>query len=269
MGRLAGKVALLAGSATGMGKATAARMAREGARVVLADINLDAVLENARDISAAGGDAVAVRMDIANESEVCEGVEFALKSYGRIDVLQNYAAAFQPEVIGEDSKTDLLNLDLKVYDATMSVNLRGFVLTCKYVVPHMIEAGGGSIINTSSIAGLYPEPIRQAYSISKAGVNMLTLSIATVYGRRGIRCNAICPGLVMSRVTTGPYIDLIRRHTLTPFAGQPEDIADLSVFLASDESRYITGSIIRIDGGVLAKSPFASEILEHPSWGAL
>lgn len=261
MDRLKGKVAIVAGSASGMGAAGARLMAAEGAKVVLADINIRLAEQRAAEIRAAGGEAVACAVDIADESAVKAMVEFTVKQYGGIDVLHNNAAIFIPEVLGPDTATDILHLDLAIFDRTLSVNLRGFILTARHVVPEMLKRGGGSIINTSTGVSLLPQPTQHAYSISKAGVNMLTLAIATAYGKQGIRCNAVLPGLVLTNPEAGRYIDMAVRHNLTPYAGQPEDLANVFVFLASDESRYITGQLIQVDGGIFAHTPTYAETM--------
>jgi NAD(P)-dependent dehydrogenase (short-subunit alcohol dehydrogenase family) len=255
MNRLKGKVAIVAGSASGMGAVGASFMAAEGAKVVLADVNIPGAEQRAAEIRAAGGDAVACAVDIADEASVRAMVDFTLKTYGGVDVLHNNAALLAPDVMGPDTATDILHLDLAVFDRTLAVNLRGFIVTAKYVVPEMLKRGGGSIINTSSGSSLLPQLTQHAYSISKAGVNMLTLAIATTYGKQGIRCNAVLPGLVLTRPMPQQIVDMVVRHNLTPYAGQPEDLANVFVFLASDESRYITGQLLQVDGGVLAHGP--------------
>lgn len=261
MERLKGKVVIVAGCATGMGAAGARLMAKEGAKVVLADINMAGAEKGAADIREAGGDAVARAVDISNESSVKAMVDFTVKRYGGVDVLHNNAAIFVPEVLGPDTATDILHLDLAVFDRTLAVNLRGFILTTKYVVPEMLTRGGGSVINTSSGVSLLPQLTQHAYSISKAGVNMFTLAVATAYGKQGIRCNAVLPGLVLTGPMTHQLVDMAVRHNLTPYAGLPEDLANVFVFLASDESRYITGQLIQVDGGIFAHTPTYAETM--------
>jgi NAD(P)-dependent dehydrogenase (short-subunit alcohol dehydrogenase family) len=259
MDRLRGKVAIVAGSATGMGAAGAKLMAQEGAKVVLADINIAGAEAGAAEIRRAGGEAAACEVDISNEPAVKAMVEFTVQQYGGVDVLHNNAANFASDIIGADTATDILHLDLNVFDRTIAVNLRGFILTTKYAVPEMMKRGGGSIINTSSGTSLRPQLWQHAYSISKAGVNMLTLAVATAYGKQGIRCNAVLPGLVLTGPMTQDLVDLVVRHNLTSYAGLPQDLANVFVFLASDESRYITGQLIQVDGGVFAHTPTYAE----------
>ena len=261
MDRLRGKVAIVVGSATGMGAAGAASMAQEGAHVVLADINIAGAKARAADIRRAGGEAVAFEVDISNEAAVEAMVVFTVKQYGGVDVLHNNAADFAPDVIGPDTATDILHLDLAIFDRTIAVNLRGFILTMKHAVPEMLKRGGGSIINTSSGVSLLPQLSQHAYSISKSGVNMLTLAVATAYGKQGIRCNAVLPGLVLTGQLTQDLVEGVVRHNLTPYAGLPQDLANVFVFLASDESRYITGQLIQVDGGIFAHTPTYAETM--------
>lgn len=261
MDRLRGKIAIVAGSATGMGAAGAKLMAQEGAKVVLADINIAGAAERAAEIRAAGGEAAACEMDISDESSVKAMLEFTVGRYGGVDVLHNNAAIFTADVIGRDTATDILHLDLAVFDRTLAVNLRGFILTMKYAVPEMVKRGGGSIINTSSGVSLLPQLSQHAYSISKAGVNMLTLAVATAYGKQGIRCNAVLPGLVLTGPLAQELVDVVVRHNLTPYAGLPQDLANIFLFLASDESRYITGQLIQVDGGIFSHTPTYAEMM--------
>ena len=261
MDRLRGKIAIVAGSATGMGAAGAKLMAQEGAKVVLADINIAGAAERAAEIRAAGGEAAACEMDISDESSVKAMLEFTVGRYGGVDVLHNNAAIFTADVLGRDTATDILHLDLAVFDRTLAVNLRGFILTMKYAVPEMVKRGGGSIINTSSGVSLLPQLSQHAYSISKAGVNMLTLAVATAYGKQGIRCNAVLPGLVLTGPLAQELVDVVVRHNLTPYAGLPQDLANIFLFLASDESRYITGQLIQVDGGIFAHTPTYAEMM--------
>jgi len=260
MGTLDGKVAICAGGATNMGAETARLMAKEGARVVLADLNIKGAEAVASEIREAGGDAAAFKMDISSEADVKAMVEFTLEKYGGVDVLYNSVAAIGAidKSIGIDYGNDIVTLDLEVYDHTMAVNLRGYILTIRAVVSEMLKRGGGSIINTSSIASMAGGPSGHAYAISKAGVNSLTTAIAAAYGPKKIRCNAIVPGGIMR---TG-NIDTSRAPVVPtddkpgPSLGTPGDIANLVVFLASDETAgYINGQLIRIDGGPAGRGP--------------
>lgn len=258
-GRFRGKVALVVGSAHGIGAATARGLAREGANVVLGDINVAGAEEVAAGIRAAGGDAFAFPMDIAEERDVKALVMEAVKRYGGVDILANVAADTRPEVIGRDSETDILKLDLGVYDRTMAVNVRGFLLTMKFAVPEMLKRGGGAIVNTSSMAGLAPEPLRGAYAVSKSAINMLTAHVATAYGKQGIRCNAVSPGATIAPdvdPAQHPFFAMLLRHQPTPGLSRYEDQANVILFLVSDEAKFINGTVVRVDGGTL--TPLAS-----------
>jgi NAD(P)-dependent dehydrogenase (short-subunit alcohol dehydrogenase family) len=254
MGRLDGKVAIVTGGAGGIGSATARALAREGAAVVVVDIDEDGAARVAADIEASGGTASPVRADLSDESEVVATIATTVDRYGHLDVLHNNAALTDSDFLSRDTRVTELAMD--VYERTMAVNLRSQVLTCKHGIPEMVRAGGGSIINMSSGASLKGDRTRTAYGVSKAGVNALTMYAAAGHGKQGVRVNTIVPGLIITDAVrahlTEEIVASLGRATLTPFLGQPEDIAHLVVFLASEESRYITGQMIPIDGGMSA-----------------
>jgi len=254
-GRLEGKVALIAGSASGMGRAGAILMARQGASVVFADLNIDQAWREAEQLTAQGLQAAACQLDVADPVQAQDAVAFTLATFGRIDVLHNNAAIFSAPVAA-DQVTDIGQLDIAVFDRIMTVNVRGYILLSQAALPHMVAAGGGSIINTSSLASLAPEHRLNAYSMSKAAVNMLTQCLAVNYGRHGIRCNAVLPSLVNTHGHTGRYVELMDIHTPLPYAATGDDLANVFAFLASDESRMINGQLIRVDGGLLSKMPY-------------
>ena len=255
MSKLNDKTSIIVGSATGIGAATARLMAAEGSKVVLADLNLDGAETVAAEIRQAGGEALAVQADISNEDDVNQMVTQALAAFGGINILINNAAALSPDVIGLDSQTDAATLELDIWDRTMAVNLRGYLLCMRHVIPEMLKLGGGSIINTSSVASLAAEPVRGAYAVSKAGVNQLSKHIATAYGKRGIRCNAIAPGCINTNRATEKMYQAFIPHLLTPGLGSTENIARVVVFLASDDAAFITGQVIQADGGMLSHLP--------------
>jgi NAD(P)-dependent dehydrogenase (short-subunit alcohol dehydrogenase family) len=254
MDRLRGKVAIVTGGGGGIGGATARALAREGASVLVVDVNEASAESVARGIQEAGGEAMSFPADLSEEGEVTAAVSEAKKRFGRLDVLHNNAALTDSEFLSAD--TAVTDLSLEVWDRTMAVNLRSQMLMCKHAVPIMVEGGGGSIINMSSGASLKGDRTRTAYGVSKAGVNALTMYVATSHGKKGIRVNTILPGLVITDAVRAhlkeDMLASLSKATLTPSVGQPEDIADVVVFLASDESRYITGQMIAVDGGMSA-----------------
>jgi len=208
----------------------------------------------AEGIRGSGGVATSVQADLSDEAEVASAVSATVTHYGRLDVLHNNAALTESDFLSRDTKVTELSLD--VWERTMAVNLRSQMLTCKHAIPEMIRTGGGSIVNMSSGASLKGDRTRTSYGVSKAGVNALTMYVATSHGKQGVRVNTIVPGLIITDAVrahlTEGMLSVLGRSTLTPYLGQPGDIADLVVFLASEESRYITGQMITIDGGMSA-----------------
>ena len=261
-GRVEGKVALITGSASGIGRVTAETLAREGARVVLVVLDLAGASAVADGIRSAGGEAMAVRADVSLETEVRAAIEVALERYGALHVLHNNAAITSPEHQRRDGS--LLDLEVEVWDRTMAVDLRGAMLGCKHAVPHMIRSGGGSIINTTSNSALAGDLSLNAYAAAKAGLNSLTLSVATAFGKDGIRCNAVSPAHIASpslaRVVPAEVQALLLAECLTPRLGTPQDVANLVLFLASEESAFITGQILRVDGGALSHLAHVSKL---------
>jgi NAD(P)-dependent dehydrogenase (short-subunit alcohol dehydrogenase family) len=263
MAELAGKVAIvtganLRGDDENIGSATAALLASEGAAVVAADIDADGAERVADRIRADGGRAISCGVDIASEDQVRAMVERTVAEFGGIDVLHNNAAAMSTEDI------EPVTMAVDVWDRMMAVNTRGAMLCCKYAIPVMIARGGGSIINTSSGSGLSGDVHRIAYGSSKAAVNMFTKYVATLYGKSGIRCNALAPGLTLSSKAkesiSAEGQAMYLRHTLMPRLGEPADLANAVLFLASDRSSFITGQVIAVDGGLNSHRPFVAEI---------
>ncbi|HVC71484.1 MAG TPA: SDR family NAD(P)-dependent oxidoreductase [Acidimicrobiales bacterium] len=254
MGRVDGKVAIVTGGGGGIGSATARALAREGASVAVVDIDGERAAHVAQSILASGAAAVGVQADLSEEADVVAAVKATLTHYGRLDVLHNNAALTDSDFLSRDTK--VTELSVEVWERTMATNLRSQMLTCKHAIPEMVKNGGGSIVNMSSGASLKGDRTRTAYGVSKAGVNTLTMYVATGHGKQGIRVNTIVPGLIITDAVrahlTERMLDGLGRATLTPYAGEPEDVAHLVVFLASDESRYITGQMIAIDGGMSA-----------------
>ena len=254
MGRVEGKTAIVTGGAGGIGSASAVALAREGAAVAVVDIDGSRARQVALDIAATGGIALAVQADVAEEAEVVRAVRTTVGEFGQLDILHNNAALTDSDFLSRDTR--VTDLDLDIWERTLAVNLRSQMLTCKHCIPEMIRDGGGSIINMSSGASLKGDRTRTAYGVSKAGVNALTMYVASGHGRQGIRVNTILPGLVVTDAVRAhlseAVLDELTRAILVPSLGQPDDVANLVLFLASDESRYITGQMISIDGGMSA-----------------
>lgn len=250
MRQLEGKAAIVTGAAAGIGLATAKLMAAEGARVLAADINENGLAAVVDSIKAAGAEATACRTDITDEAQVAAMVETAVQRYGRLDILHNNAHTGQPDDI------DVVSNSREVWDRVMAGTLYGVVYGCKYGVPAMLANGGGSIINMSSNATLGGDVVRVAYAAAKSGVIAVTKYTATVFGKRGIRCNAISPGVLVSPGAEKTFDrlpgmkELIEDEVLAPRMGRPEDGARLAVFLGSDAAEFLNGQIIACDGGL-------------------
>jgi NAD(P)-dependent dehydrogenase (short-subunit alcohol dehydrogenase family) len=252
MADLTGKVVVVAGSATGVGAATAQRLAADGARVVLGDINEDGAKSVAETIGGGGGTATAFGFDISQESDVNELMAYTTRTYGGIDALYNCAADFSEPMLFQD--LDVVNTPLDIYQRALAVNLGGFMLTCRAAVPLMLERGGGAIVNTSSLASDMAERgMRMSYGISKAGVNALSRHIAVAYGKQNIRCNIVSLGMVLTeKLLVGLGPEMIAQYTEripAPRATHPEDVAAVVSFLLSDDARGINGHTVIIDGG--------------------
>jgi NAD(P)-dependent dehydrogenase (short-subunit alcohol dehydrogenase family) len=244
MGRLEGKVAIVTGGGSGIGEATARLMAREGASVVVADIDAPA----ARRVAGELARAIAVETDVSDESSVIAMVETTVESFGGLDVLHNNATggATGPDV-------DIVTLDMADFDRIVAVNLKAMFMGCKHAIPRMLARGGGSIVNTASIEAFFGRGLRPAYGASKAGVSHLTKSVASQYGRRGIRRNAVAPGLVLTpavaRLYTPEQLEASLPLYPMPRLCQPSDVANAVVFLASEDAGYINGTTLMVDGG--------------------
>jgi NAD(P)-dependent dehydrogenase (short-subunit alcohol dehydrogenase family) len=257
MPRLEGRVAVITGAASGIGSATALRLAAEGAAVVVADLNAEGAHDVVAQICNAGGTAVPCHVDVAVEADVERMITTAVDEFGRLDILHNNAAATDPATIGVDR--GILELTTELWDRTMAVNARGPMLGCRYAIPFMLESSRGAIVNMVSTHALAGDDRYTAYSASKAALLALTRSVATQFGKQGIRCNAVAPGATLtpalSRSMTPEDIERRTRHSLTPTLGRAENVADVVAFLVSDEAAYITGEVIRVDGGTLSHSP--------------
>jgi NAD(P)-dependent dehydrogenase (short-subunit alcohol dehydrogenase family) len=254
MSRLAEKVAIVTGGAGGIGAATARELAREGAAVAVVDVDEGKAADVADEIRRTGARAIALGGDLAREATARDVVEATVAEFGRVDVLHNNAALTASDFLSRD--TTVTEMPLDVWQRSLEVNLGSQLLMCKYAVPEMRRGGGGSIVNMSSGAALKGDRARLAYGVSKAGVHTLTMYVATSEGKAGVRANTIVPGLILTDAVRAhlseEIIGRLGRATLTPYLGEPQDVADLVAFLASDASRYITGQVIAIDGGMSA-----------------
>lgn len=260
MGRLDGKIAIITGGGGGIGSAVARRFVAEGAKVAIADLFAD----SARAAAAPLGDAAfAVQFDAANPASIKAMVDATVSHFGGLDILHNNAAMTDPAKHPLDSTA--VDIPIEIWDEIIDVNLRGYLLGCKYAIPYMLARGGGSIINTASNSGVAGDLARIAYGTSKGGIITMSKYIATQYGKQNIRCNSVSPGVVLTaalEATVPGLKEVIQRHILTPEFGTPDDIAALVAFLASEESRYITGENISISGGGLSHQPHYADLLD-------
>lgn len=248
--RLENKVAIITGSASGMGQVAAETFAREGARVVVTDIAVPAGEETARRIRSSGGQAIFVQADVAREGEVKDLIDAAIETFGQIDILYNNAG-----IMPEDDGS-VLTLSETTWDRILDVNLKSTFLCTRHALPHMVRQQRGSIINIASFVAFLGSTVPQdAYSASKGGLLALTKSLAIQYGRYGIRCNAICPGPIETPLLRTLWVDTqardlrLKRIPLGRF-GSPQDIVYLALYLASDESTWTTGAWLTVDGGI-------------------
>ena len=256
MKRLDGKVAFITGGGSGIARAAALLFAREGAKVVVAEIVGALGEATARDVVDAGGDAMAVRTDVTDESSVRAAIDAVVARHGRLDILFNCAGGS----LNEDSL--VTEVDLDVWDRTMALDVRGAMLVCRHGIPELVKAGGGSVVNMSSGAALRGSSPKHVYTAAKGAILSFTRALAGSYAKDNIRANAICAGRILTdRILNnygtagapGPVADrqdAAGRVRDYPFwVGRPEDIANIALFLASDESRMITGATIPADGG--------------------
>lgn len=249
--RIAGKVCIVTGAGSGIGRASAIRLAEEGARVTIVDVNEEAVRETAATI---GDAAYAVTADVSDDAQVRAYTDDTVARWGRLDVAFNNAGVNLPTVFHE-APDDLI-------ERTLAVNLKGVIYGCRAAIPHMLEQGGGSIINTGSVNSLVSEPFLSIYAATKGGILMLSKSIALDYAKQGIRCNCLCPGWVDTPVNYA-HAEMLGGleqvyATIDSFQpigrpGEPREIANVVLFLASDESSFMTGSAVVADGAMTAQ----------------
>ena len=253
--RLKNKIAVITGVGTGQGRAASMLFANEGAKIAGCDWNAEAGEETARMVKAAGGEMAFVKADVSSSRDCENVIRTALSKYGRIDVLYNNAGVgfSSPLAMG-----DILSTPEEDWDRVLAINLKSMFLMCKLAIPEMIKAGGGSIVNTASIAGLIGSEAAHAYTASKGGMIALNRALAVEFGPKNIRVNCICPGAIDTPMIA-PVVEPLRKSgqqfMLSPIRrlGTPEDIAYCALYLASDESGFVTGATFVVDGGFIAQ----------------
>ena len=256
MGRLEGRVAFITGAGSGIARAAAGLFAREGACVALAEIKPELGNATEKLVREAGGDALFIQTDVTDEGSVEAAVAAALRHFGKIDVLYNCAGGSLP------ADSHVTDVDLAVWQQTMTLDLLGPILCCRHAIPEIIKAGGGAVVNMSSGAALRGGSPAHIYTAAKGGILSLTRALAGAYAKNNVRVNAICAGRILTeRIklsygtpdAAGPVVDrqdAAGRSKEYPFwVGTPEDIANIALFLASNESRMITGATIPAEGG--------------------
>ena len=249
--RLENKVALITGGASGMGQAAAVEFARAGARVAMSDVNEVGLAETAALIADAGGVCISITGSVADAGDVATMVGRTVDAFGALDILYSNAAIYLPN----RGDAPVVDLDEDVWQRVIDVNLKGVYLCAKYAIPAMIRGGGGSIINVSSLAGTRGSRQSHAYAMAKGGVISLTQSLAVTYGPQGIRANAIAPGAIDTPMVRGAgtldetAVRAMMAHLPLGRVGLAVDVARVALFLASDESAYVTGTVQIVDGG--------------------
>jgi NAD(P)-dependent dehydrogenase (short-subunit alcohol dehydrogenase family) len=251
MGRFDDKVVIVAGGGAGTGEATARRLAREGASVVVGDIDLARAAAVVEGILDSGGSATAVHFDMGDDASIRSLIASGFDAYGRIDGLHNIAG--NPAAQAGDK--DVTATDDETWMAQFNSHLLGYARSCRAAIPYMLRGGGGSIINTSSASCRSAAPVRVAYSAVKSGVETMTRSVASAWGKQGIRCNAIAYGVVLTENAKAglpaSFVEEALKETWSPRLGDPEDIAAAAAFLLSDESAWINGQVLDVNGGRL------------------
>lgn len=258
---LAGKVAVVTGGASGIGRATAELLAAQGVAVMIADLDESNAGAAADAITASGGRALALRADMREEGQVRAAIEATVAHFGGVDLLDNTVSYNAPEQTGADG--EIHEMDAAIWNRALEINLRGPMLAAKYCIPQMLKRGGGAIVNISSTAGILSLGTVPAYAASKAAVHSLSQSIATAYGRRGIRYNTIAPGFIDTPTTRNmgdQFFQMTLDNNVLPYLGQPEDIAQAALFLLSDAARYITGQLLAVDGGQTIHLPVVADM---------
>ncbi|HKX79789.1 MAG TPA: SDR family NAD(P)-dependent oxidoreductase [Novosphingobium sp.] len=249
---LKGKRIIVAGSATGIGAATARRLGAEGAHILMGDVDADKAGEIAAQIAAAGGTASATHFNLHDEATMVALIDKAVKDLGGLDGLVNVAYEGRAEYHGRDFT--ITEMDPHVWETVLHANVIGTGLMMKHAIPHMIEAGGGSIVNITSGASRAAEPIRVVYAASKAGINSITRHVAGNYGVHKIRANCVSPGAILTEAGQAAFSDEMRTAFLKGMPikrlGEPEDIASTIAYLQSDDTDWVTGQVWTVDGGM-------------------
>ena len=260
--RMDGKVAIVTGAGSGIGAASAIRLARDGAKVVVADINIKSAEHTVEVIKDAGGQAMATAFDLADADSIERMVNGVHKELGRLDVMVNNAAAMHLMV----AEKSIHEAQVDVFQQVFAANVSGTAMACKHALNLMRPQGSGSIINLSSVGGISSDATCPAYAASKAAISSLTSWIATNYGRDGIRCNAIAPGLILTPMVleflSSAQRDMIQRHTPSTRLGKPEDIAGAVAYLASDDAFFVNGAILVVDGGLTIHQPYWADVID-------
>ena len=250
--RLQGKVAVITGGGSGMGRVACDLFAREGARVVVTDVVDEAGQTTVASLTEAGGEAIYVHADVADDAQARAMIDAAVDTYGSLDILYNNAGVMP----AADGSIDAM--DEATWDLVLAINVKGVAHGCKHGIPAMIASGGGSIINVASfVAWMGAATSQTAYTASKGAVLAMTREIAVEYARRGIRCNALCPGPIDTPLLAELLADPAQRarrfvHIPLGRLGRPEELAKAALFLASDDSSFMTGASLIVDGGITA-----------------
>lgn len=248
---LTGQAILMAGGAGGIGSATSLRLGAEGAQVAVGDLDGRAAEAVASQITEAGGRAFGFALDIGDEDSVSSAVRSAVEAFGRLDGVHVNAADLSPATLGGD--TDATTIDLDAFDRTIRTDLRGHLLCTRHAVPALLATGGGALVYTSSAAAFVGERERPAYAMAKSGINALVRHVASKWGKKGIRANAVAPGLVLTetiqQALEPSFREMALKGSRSPRLGRPEDIAAMVAFLLSTDAEWVNGQVLSVDGG--------------------